>query len=154
MRRHNLKNVIFQITGWCTFCFGDEFWAKLKTAEDPDSKTPIKRDKSFAKNGHGSEPLLEIFCELKQFMIARLIEWHAEWAETLDQVDSQQAVWFYALMSAVEKPLHPDVQSSLRSFVLICSKQRNALKKSTPYLNLMICLVSRYFGQADLADEY
>ena len=47
----------------------------------------------------------------------------------------------------------------------VCSKQRKSLvkgsssesldnvKSSISYLNLIICLVAKYFGQADLADD-
>ena len=78
----------------------------------------------------------------------------------------EQALWFYGLLSIVEKPLHPDDQSCLRSFVIVCSKQRRAIieaslgkdsadevEKSISHLNLIICLVAKYFGQADLADD-
>ena len=80
---------------------------------------------------------------------------------------SEQALWFYGLLSIVEKPLHPDDQSCLRSFVIVCSKQRRAIieaslseknnsaevEKSISHLNLIICLVAKYFGQTDLADN-
>ena len=60
------------------------------------------------------KPPLKIISNLKQSVITRLIERHSEWAVTLDKVEKKQALWFYALMSAVEKPLHPDIESSLR----------------------------------------
>ena len=59
----------------------------------------------------------------------------------------------------------------MRSLVLACSRQRkqiyesensdakveegdNSMPKMTIHLNLIICLVARYFEQKDLADEY
>ena len=146
--------------GWCTFCLGDEFWQKLKAAEDSDSseqeeKSVEKVKKSYAQSsGLGHPPILQIISEMKQSIITRLIEKHSEWAVTLDEIDLNQALWFYSLMSVVEKPLHPDIESSLRSFVLICSKTRSRQKiKKTRELDLIICIVAKYFGQADLADE-
>ena len=118
-----------------------------------------KPERLFAKaNGEGHDPLLELISSLKQSQITRLIEYQAEWAEVLN-VDVSQALWFYSLLGAVEKPLHPDVESSMRSMVLVCSKQRSYLisqqsaSQVITHLNLIICLVSKYFGQADLADE-
>ncbi len=82
-----------------------------------------------------------------------------DWCELAKCVDSNQALWFYALMSAVEKPLHPDVESALRSMVLVCSRQRKVLSENDSdstseisHLNLLICLVAKYFSQADLSD--
>ena len=68
---------------------------------------------------------LQIISNMKQSIITRLIEKHADWASTLEEIDVNQALWFYSLMSVVEKPLHPDIESSMRSFVLVCSKQRS-----------------------------
>ena len=97
---------------------------------------------------------LQIISNMKQSIITRLIEKHADWASTLEEIDVNQALWFYSLMSVVEKPLHPDSESSMRSFVLVCSKQRSRQNnRKTRELDLIICIVAKYFGQADLADE-
>ena len=156
--------------GWCTFCFGSEFWQKVQKAqeeddeeeEDEQEEIKSKPERLFAKaDGSGHDPLLEIIASLKQTQITRLIEYQAEWAEVLNEVNVSQALWFYSLLSAVEKPLHPDVESSMRSLVYACSKHRSSLisqpseknKVNVNHLNLIICLVSKYFGQADLADK-
>ena len=145
--------------GWCTFCLGDTIWKELLLAvadsdEEEEKSTTEKVKKSYAQtSGLGHPPMLKIISNLKQSVITRLIERHSEWAVTLDKVEKKQALWFYALMSAVEKPLHPDIESSLRSFVLVCSKQRNRKKNISRELDLIICIVARYFGQADLADN-
>ena len=69
------------------------------------------------------------------------------------------------------KQYHLLLFSSMRSLVLACSRQRkqiyesenldakveegdNSMSKMTIHLNLIICLVARYFEQKDLADEY
>ena len=145
-------------------CFGSEFWKRVQKAQEEEDdeveEVESKPERLFAKaNGEGHDPLLELISSLKQSQITRLIEYQAEWAEVLNEVDVSQALWFYSLLSAVEKPLHPDVESSMRSMVLVCSKQRSSLisqqsaSQVITHLNLIICLVSKYFGQADLADE-
>ena len=154
----NRINEIIIFLGWCTFCLGDEFWRKVKAAEEDDDdeaeESAKKAKKSYAQSsGLGHPPILQIVSNLKQSTITRLIERHSDWAVTVGEIDINQALWFYALMSAVEKPLHPDIESSLRSFVLICSKQRSKQKKISRELDLIICIVAKYFGQADLADE-
>ena len=121
-----------------------------------EDNSDVAAESSKPKVIKGQQPLLNIITQLKPSQITRLIEWHAEWAETLESVDIHQALWFYVLLSSVSKPLHPDTESSMRSFVIQCSKQRNDIVKSSvkfSHLNLIICLVAKYFGQADLADD-
>ena len=97
---------------------------------------------------------MNILAHLRPKVISQLIEYHSSWAETLEKVSLSQALWFYGLLSIVEKPLHPDIESSMRSFVLVCSKQRSRQNnRKTRELDLIICIVAKYFGQADLADE-
>ena len=160
--------------GWSTFFFGNEFWneiiealkAKDEYEEEEENDGSEKKKQSFAtQSGEGQSPLLNILAHLRPKVISQLIEYHSSWAETLEKVSLSQALWFYGLLSIVEKPLHPDDESNLRSFVIVCSKQRKAIiekssyesldgiKKSISHLNLIICLVAKYFGQADLADE-
>ena len=160
--------------GWCTFCFGNDFWnqiieaLKAKDEYDEESDQKLKK-KSYANAAAGEvgyQPLLKILSNLRPTVVSQLIEYHSSWAESIEKVTLDQALWFYGLLSIVEKPLHPDDQSCLRSFVIVCSKQRRAIiesssseknsaevEKSISHLNLIICLVAKYFGQADLADE-
>ena len=76
-------------------------------------------------------------------------------------VDSgeEMGAWIYGLMARLEKPLDPDVCSSLRSLASVCARQRKVLVEKGEEgevlntLALFICIVAKYFGQADLADE-
>jgi len=87
---------------------------------------------------------------------------------------AEYGAWIYSLLSRIEKPLNPDLGSVLRDLALFCSQERNKLleksakeskenhenkdgeeqpgDKDIAAFNLFICLVSRYFDQADLAD--
>lgn len=132
------------ISGWADFCFGQGFYSTLEALEEGKDYE--------VKTNQGQAPLLHIISSLRQPEITRLVEYHAEWAETIGKIEVNQALWFYALMSVVEKPLHPDIISSMRSFVLLCSKQRGVENEIKHYLNLIICLVANYFGQSDLSD--
>ncbi|GAB1297459.1 Gem-associated protein 2 [Apodemus speciosus] len=65
--------------------------------------------------------------------------------------------WFYALLACLEKPLLPEAHSLIRQLARRCSEVRLLVgskdDERVPALNLLICLVSRYFDQRDLADE-
>ena len=100
-------------------CLGKQFLSDLKVAEEEE--LDAKKIHSL-KTGERLEPSLEIIAHINQGQITRLLEWQADWAETIEQVSKFQALWFYALMSVVEKPLHPDIVSALRSFVYVCAK--------------------------------
>lgn len=72
---------------------------------------------------------------------------------------STTGAWLYALLARLEKPLHPDVGSALRTLALVASRQRRDLvegenRELGPVngLSLIVCLVARYFNQRDLAD--
>ncbi|XP_067389887.1 gem-associated protein 2 isoform X3 [Emydura macquarii macquarii] len=65
--------------------------------------------------------------------------------------------WLYALLACLEKPLLPEAHSLIRQLARRCSEVRvleeNKNEERASALNLLICLVSRYFDQRDLADE-
>ncbi|XP_038193358.1 gem-associated protein 2 isoform X3 [Arvicola amphibius] len=72
-------------------------------------------------------------------------------------IDYVQGRWLYALLACLEKPLLPEAHSLIRQLARRCSEVRLLVgskdDERVPALNLLICLVSRYFDQRDLADE-
>jgi hypothetical protein len=73
-------------------------------------------------NRKGHEPLTSVIVQLKSVWCVSLLEYQVEWAETLSIVDEMGA-WIYALLARLEKPLHPDVTSTIRTLALVCSRQ-------------------------------
>ncbi|XP_059812850.1 gem-associated protein 2 isoform X2 [Hypanus sabinus] len=65
--------------------------------------------------------------------------------------------WLYALLACIEKPLLPEAHSLIRQLARRCSEVRATLENpedgELSALNLLICLVARYFEQCDLADK-
>ncbi|XP_022130235.2 gem-associated protein 2 isoform X2 [Pieris rapae] len=67
--------------------------------------------------------------------------------------------WIYAILACTRQPLLPNTVSILRNLARRCAEVRshinpeeeNSKELVTPF-NVFICLVSRYFGQFDLAD--
>jgi len=129
---------------WCRLCFG-----RLK----------LKTDVATGENGEGDEgtpPLLHIVGHMSQHQVASVIEYHVNWLEATG-FTSQQGRWFYSLLANLQKPLDPEVCSWLRRLTRLCSNIRASLESEEDpvlkELNLLICLVSRYFDQRDLADS-
>uniref|UniRef100_A0A671M6N9 Gem-associated protein 2 n=1 Tax=Sinocyclocheilus anshuiensis TaxID=1608454 RepID=A0A671M6N9_9TELE len=83
----------------------------------------------------------------------------------LNQVTSQILIfnchcigrWLYALLACLEKPLLPEAHSLIRQLARRCSAVRANLESKDDdrlsALNLMICIIARYFEQNDLADK-
>ncbi|XP_044022504.1 gem-associated protein 2 isoform X4 [Siniperca chuatsi] len=72
-------------------------------------------------------------------------------------LDYSKGCWLYALLACLEKPLLPEAHSSIRQLARRCAQIRSKLESQEdehlPALNLLICLVARYFEQNDLADQ-
>ena len=105
--------------GWCTYCYGKDFWnslvetRKLLDEENQDSEdktNPFNElSKAFNDISEGQVPLTSVILQLRQTEIIRLLEYQVEWAELVGLRMEEQGLWIYALMSALEKPPHPDV---------------------------------------------
>ena len=103
----------------------------------------------------GERPLLSYLIKYKPNQIVTLLETQAEWVQDLGEVSSDQCLWIYALLGLVEKPLHADDVSTIRSLARVAKTTRAALAgtgQSVAHLNLLICIVANYFEQKDLSD--
>jgi len=152
---------------WCRLCFGRlnvrHQWNAChnnKNSAGLQFKTLQQQDNPTTKNIHGAEehgtpPLLSIVAFLDQCTVMQVLKYHYDWM-TVTGFSIEQGRWFYALLVCLEKPLEPDVCSLLRDLARACSNLRAALDSpldvTLSSLNLIICLVSRYFSQTDLAD--
>ncbi|OQR72075.1 gem-associated protein 2-like [Tropilaelaps mercedesae] len=115
-----------------------------------------------------SKPLVSVVASIPGAKILQLIGWHADLIER--KFSAHQGRWLYALLVALEKPLSPEACDSIRALARAASRARlafgehsailaeddnqglTAQKENMTALNLIICLVSRYFSQTDLAD--
>ncbi|XP_040581712.1 gem-associated protein 2 [Lepeophtheirus salmonis] len=131
---------------WAIFCFGSLYWNKLVCMDEDRGGELVK------ENIQGTQPLLSVLASFRQTHVVDLLELMVSWTEELNILGSEQGSWFFSLLTLLEKPLHPDVISSLRSLALFCSQKREKEVEFIPDLNLFICLVAKYFGQADLSD--
>ncbi|KAM6067847.1 gem-associated protein 2 isoform 3-T3 [Theristicus caerulescens] len=112
--------------GWKKFCLGERVYSERDALSDNEN---LGID--YIKVGF--PPLLSIVSRMNQ------------------------GRWLYALLACLEKPLLPEAHSLIRQLARRCSEVRvleeNKNEEQMSALNLIICLVSRYFDQRDLADE-
>lgn len=108
----------------------------------------------------GQKPLLSTLCCLSQLEIYRVISYHIKWIKQFG-FKHQNGLWLYSLLVCLEKPFTSEVDSMLRELSreisLIRSKFISSNEKlSNPLiisLNLIICIIGRYFNQSDMIDD-
>ncbi|CAL1574794.1 unnamed protein product [Knipowitschia caucasica] len=136
--------------GWKRFCLGEKFC--LGSCSDADADPDAELDYSQV----GFPPFLSIVSRLNQSAVLGVLEILINWFEEKDFIP-QLGKWLYALLACLEKPLIPEAHSSIRQLARRCAHLRTTLEsqddEKLPALNLLICLVARYFEQSDLADQ-
>nr|XP_060614933.1 gem-associated protein 2 isoform X3 [Anolis sagrei ordinatus] len=104
----------------------------------------------------GFPPLLSIVSRMNQATVTSVLEYLTNWLGK-KEFTPELGRWLYALLACLEKPLLPEAHSLIRQLARQCSEVRaleeNKNDEKVSALNLIICLVGRYFDQHDLADE-
>ncbi|XP_065338085.1 gem-associated protein 2 [Cloeon dipterum] len=131
---------------WCRFCLGSEISAKIYETTSPT----MKDSEEF------HPPLASIIFSLDQPLIEKLLEYHTRWMQSTS-FTVEQGRWIYSLLAGLELPLTPDVCSVIRALARTCANVRDKLQvdcdaQLVTALNLIICLVSKYFRQLDLEE--
>ena len=140
---------------WCHMMVGGQVWREVRHArEDSEDGSEARTEVT------GEEPGLNFLVSVPVHVCEQVLQYLLAWLE-LTGWRSQYGPWLYALLVRLEKPLNPDVGSSLRDLVLLCARERKRLatceeedkEETIAALNLFICLVAKYFGQGDLEDR-
>ncbi|XP_068938405.1 gem-associated protein 2 isoform X1 [Petaurus breviceps papuanus] len=136
--------------GWKKFCLGERLYAEMSVA------TATGENPGIDYVQIGFPPLLSIVSRMNQATITSVLEYLINWFGEKD-FTPELGRWLYALLACLEKPLLPEAHSLIRQLARRCSEVRFLVESKEddriPALNLLICLVSRYFDQRDLADE-
>ena len=94
---------------------------------------------------------------MTQDEVIRVLSYHQKWIKQLG-FTADMGRWIYALLVALDKPLPSEVYSVLRDLSRVCSECRHKMDiktdtKTVNAINLIICLIGRYFEQNDMCDE-
>ncbi|KAK2826340.1 hypothetical protein Q5P01_020554 [Channa striata] len=137
--------------GWKRFCLGESVYLGTTSCNKDTEPDPALDFKKV-----GFPPFLSIVSRLNQSTVLVVLEILNTWFEEREFVP-QLGRWLYALLACLEKPLLPEAHSSIRQLARRCAQLRSSLQseedEKLPALNLLICLVARYFEQNDLADQ-
>ncbi|XP_016781512.1 gem-associated protein 2 isoform X3 [Pan troglodytes] len=136
--------------GWKKFCLGEKLCADGAVGPATNESPGI----DYVQIGF--PPLLSIVSRMNQATVTSVLEYLSNWFGERD-FTPELGRWLYALLACLEKPLLPEAHSLIRQLARRCSEVRLLVDSKdderVPALNLLICLVSRYFDQRDLADE-
>ncbi|XP_054944374.1 gem-associated protein 2 isoform X4 [Physeter macrocephalus] len=136
--------------GWKKFCLGERLCAEGAVGPAASESPGI----DYVQIGF--PPLLSIVSRMNQATVTSVLEYLSNWFGERD-FTPELGRWLYALLACLEKPLLPEAHSLIRQLARRCSEVRLLVDSKdderVPALNLLICLVSRYFDQRDLADE-
>ncbi|DBA04800.1 TPA: hypothetical protein N0F65_004437 [Lagenidium giganteum] len=98
----------------------------------------------------GTPPHMRLLLQFDQVITRRLIEYHTEWLEE-EQLSRARAVWIYALLARLDKPVHADVAAVIRQLLRRCWLLRSQLSDPADVrlrsLNVIIVLAGDFFGQ-------
>ncbi|XP_042309349.1 gem-associated protein 2 isoform X1 [Sceloporus undulatus] len=136
--------------GWKKFCLGEKLY--LETAV----QVPSDDSEGIDYVQIGFPPFLSIVSRMNQATVTAVLEYLTNWLAA-KEFTTELGRWLYALLACLEKPLLPEAHSLIRQLARQCSEVRvleeNKNDEKVSALNLIICLVGRYFDQHDLADE-
>ncbi|XP_023587221.1 gem-associated protein 2 isoform X3 [Trichechus manatus latirostris] len=139
-------------------------WQQQQVAQFSAIRQSVNKHRSHWKSQQldsnvimiGFPPLLSIVSRMNQATVTSVLEYLSNWFGERD-FTPELGRWLYALLACLEKPLLPEAHSLIRQLARRCSEVRLLVDSKdderVPALNLLICLVSRYFDQRDLADE-
>ncbi|XP_029349842.1 gem-associated protein 2 isoform X2 [Echeneis naucrates] len=137
--------------GWKRFCLGEKVYLETTSCD-----TAAESEPALDYSKVGFPPFLSIVSRLNQSTVLMVLEILISWFEERS-FTPQLGRWLYALLACMEKPLLPEAHSSIRQLARRCAQLRSTLESQEderlPALNLLICLVARYFEQNDLADQ-
>nr|XP_033806883.1 gem-associated protein 2 [Geotrypetes seraphini] len=137
---------------WKKFCLGERLCCNIASAlaSGENETSGINYIKI------GFPPLLSIVSRMSQAAVTSVLEYLMNWFEDRE-FTPELGRWLYALLACLEKPLLPEAHSLIRQLARRCSEVRATVvereDERVSALNLMICLVGRYFDQHDLADD-
>jgi len=137
---------------WRKFCFRKWHDAVAKTLPDEQLE-------SLKRIHKGTPPLVTVLLGMGQPRIVDALEFHISWFIEEGYSEARMQ-WLFALMCILEKPLDPDVCSSLRELAKNCVHLRSVRAgegaDTYDYLirsyNWFICIVAYYFEQRDLVE--
>lgn len=136
--------------GWEKFCFGET--ALSVTTGNSDEECDVQHPYDVRPSGW--TPQTRLLLQFDAVMTQAVLAHHVTWLERLPGLDEGRALWIYALLAHLDKPLHRDVEAVIRRLFLRLAALRASLPslsdRQLALLQILIVVAGRYFGQVSL----
>ena len=123
--------------GWHRFCFG-------ATEACPESSD--EEESETVDTPQGTLPSVRLLLQFDFVMTQRLVAMHVRWLDSC-ALSHNRALWLYALLARLHKPLHRDTCAVLRQLVKRLLALRDSCEEPAA-LSALLVLAGRYFDQA------
>ncbi|CAI5701148.1 unnamed protein product [Peronospora effusa] len=115
----------------------------------------------FGKSGTetaATPPHLRLLLQFDQVLTRRLLDYHATWlSDEMMSLSRARAVWIYALLARLDKPVHAGVAATIRQILRCCWTLRCDLEAPSDLqlksLNILIVITGDFFGQLHDLEE-
>ena len=111
---------------------------------------------SSGESGQGNDPHLTLLLKLDQVGHHKLLKYLHRWSSE-DGFCETIGLWIFSVLACLEKPIHSDVYATLRDISRTLSSERKETglePKDINSINIIICIIGRYFDQKDMVDEW
>ncbi|RLN50003.1 hypothetical protein BBJ28_00022584 [Nothophytophthora sp. Chile5] len=104
-------------------------------------------------NAPATPPHLRLLLQFDQVLTRRLLDYHASWLDDLEAtpLSRARAVWIYALLARLDKPVHAGVAATIRQLLRRCWTLRCELEAPSEQqlkaLNVLVVIAGDFFGQ-------
>jgi len=132
---------------WHAFCFGDaEAYPGSDDDEEEDEEAAPAPSPApaVAATPNGTLPTVRLVLQFDLPMTQRLLAMHCGWLEAAPPTKNR-ALWAYALLARLDKPLHRDTCAVLRALV-----KRLLAGPRDPAADVLLVVAGRYFDQASV----
>ncbi|TDH68940.1 hypothetical protein CCR75_000968 [Bremia lactucae] len=97
-------------------------------------------------------PHLRLLLQFDQVLTRRLLDYHAAWlSDDMTSLSRAQAVWIYALLARLDKPVQATVAATIQQILRSCWTLRSELESLSEVqlklLNILIVIAGDFFGQ-------
>ena len=130
-------------------------WLKFSFGEDSAGNGAVAGDSGAGSEGHelqGTPPILRLLLQFDQICVRALLKHHIGWLDAAQELTLSRAVWLFACLAHLDKPVDLDVAAILRQLLRRLCYLRAQLKggaadAALPQLNTLIAIVGCVFDQ-------
>ncbi|CAH0554345.1 unnamed protein product [Brassicogethes aeneus] len=137
-----------------------EFRTFIESQIESEGDITCFNEETFTERVLNEKPTFSELIQYAQYSKVRMIQIISRIFDNLNnELNSNLGSWIYGILTLLEEPLSPSTCHTLREFAKKCALVRSKLptdasKELFVPFNVYICIISRYFNQLDLADDF